>query len=65
MLYTIIMTAKEVMKILKDHGWNLDRINGSHHIFTKLDCRTVSVPFHGNKDIGNLAKIILKEAGIK
>ena len=53
------------MKILKEHGWNLDRINGSHHVFIKSGCRTVSVPFHGNKDIGNLGKIILKEAGIK
>ncbi|MCL2481075.1 MAG: hypothetical protein FWF38_05140 [Spirochaetaceae bacterium] len=23
------------------------------------------MPFHGNKDIGNLAKIIFKQAGIK
>jgi predicted RNA binding protein YcfA (HicA-like mRNA interferase family) len=60
------MTAKEVMKILKANGWELDRINGSHHIFIKPDfCRHVSVSVHGNKDIGPLAKKILKEAGIK
>jgi len=52
------------MNILIANGWNLDRINGSHHVFVKTGCRPVSVPFHGNKDIGNLAKRILKEAGI-
>jgi len=52
------------MSILKKNGWKLDRINGSHHVFSKPGCRPVAVPFHGNKDIGNLANIILKEAGI-
>jgi predicted RNA binding protein YcfA (HicA-like mRNA interferase family) len=59
------MTAKQIMKKLEAHGWMLDRISGSHHVFCKPGCRSVAVPFHGNKDIGNLAKIILKEAGIK
>jgi predicted RNA binding protein YcfA (HicA-like mRNA interferase family) len=59
------MTAKEIMNKLKANGWVLDRIKGSHYVFTKPGCRPLSVPFHGNKDIGNLAKIILKEAGIK
>ena len=59
------MTAKQIMQILKDNGWELARINGSHHVFSKAECRPVTVPFHGNKDIGNLGKIILKQAGIK
>jgi len=58
------MTAKQVMDILKANGWARDRIHGSHHVFIKAGCRPVSVPFHGNKDIGNLAKRILKETGI-
>ena len=65
MLYAVLMTAKEIMKILKDNGWVLDRINSSHHIFEKPGRRPVAVPLHGNKDIGHLAKIILKQAGIK
>ena len=65
MLYTVVMTAREVMNILKANGWELERISGSHHIFAKPGWRSVPVPFHGNKDIGNLAKRILKEAGIK
>ena len=59
------MTAKEIMKILKANGWKFDRINGSHHIFEKEGFRPVSVPLHGNKDIGHLAARILKEAKIK
>ena len=64
-IYCIItMTAKQVMDILKANGWVLDRIHGSHHIFIKTGYRPVSVPIHGNKDIGNFAKRILREAGI-
>ncbi|MDR2965212.1 MAG: type II toxin-antitoxin system HicA family toxin [Treponema sp.] len=59
------MTAKEIIKILKANGWNLNRIRGSHHIFVKESCRSVSVPFHGNIDLGILGKRILKQAGIK
>ena len=54
------------MGILLENDWYLDRINGSHHIFKKdAALRPVAVPFHGKKDIGVLAKVILKEAGIK
>jgi predicted RNA binding protein YcfA (HicA-like mRNA interferase family) len=65
MLYYKSMTAREIMDKLKTHGWELSRINGSHHVFVKNGCRPVSVPFHGNKDIGHFAKRILKEAGIE
>ena len=59
------MTAKQVMDKLKKNGWHLDRVNGSHHIFKKDGAnRSVAVPFHGKKDMGPLAKIIFKEAGI-
>jgi len=58
------MTAKEIMKILKENGWVLDRITGSHHIFKK-DGKTVSVPLHGNSDIYPFCKKLLKQAGIK
>ena len=59
------MTAAEIIKMLKENGWLLARINGSHHIFRKEGRRSIAVPMHGNKDIGNLAKRILKEAGIE
>jgi len=58
------VTAKQLIDILKANGWTLNRINGSHHIFVKEGYRSIPVPLHGNKDIGYLAKRILKEAGI-
>ena len=59
------MTARDVMKILKKNGWVLVRISGSHHVFDKDGYRPVSVPLHGNVDLGILGKRILKQAGIK
>ncbi|WP_332461305.1 type II toxin-antitoxin system HicA family toxin, partial [Leptospira chreensis] len=31
------MTGKELIKVLKKDGWELDRITGSHHILKKKD----------------------------
>jgi predicted RNA binding protein YcfA (HicA-like mRNA interferase family) len=59
------MTARDIMDILKKNGWKLDRIKGSHHVFCKPGRRPVSVPFHGKKDLGDFAKVLLDEAGIK
>ena len=52
---------------MKYNGWELKRINGSHHIFKKDGIEnTLSVPVHGNQDIpkGTLNGI-LKDAGLK
>jgi predicted RNA binding protein YcfA (HicA-like mRNA interferase family) len=59
------MNARQLIDILKENGWKLDRTEGSHHIFVKEGRRPVPAPMHGNRDIGNLAKRILKEAGIE
>jgi len=59
------MTAKQIIKILKANGWSLQRIESSHHVFGKAGCRPVPVPFHGNKDLGDFGKEVLKQAGIK
>ena len=60
------MKAKELIKLLKQNGWELARIEGSHHIFKKGQ-QTVPVPIHGmNQDMrkGTLNSI-LKKAGLK
>ncbi len=59
------MTGKELIKKLKNNGWILDRIKGSHYILIKGN-ETVVVPVHSNKDIpkGTLDNI-LKKAGLK
>jgi predicted RNA binding protein YcfA (HicA-like mRNA interferase family) len=36
----------EVRKELEAKGYQLTRINGSHHIFTKAGARSVPVPVH-------------------
>ena len=60
------MKSRDLIKLLKDNGWVLERIEGSHHIFTKAGRRSVPVPIHGGQDIPkSLAHKILKEAGIK
>ena len=35
-----------VRKQLESKGYELTRINGSHHIFTKKGCLPVSIPVH-------------------
>ncbi|HIE8756129.1 TPA: type II toxin-antitoxin system HicA family toxin [Klebsiella variicola subsp. variicola] len=45
------MSSSEVMKLLKENGWVLDRVRGSHHIFVKdgVD-HHITVP-HPRKDV--------------
>jgi predicted RNA binding protein YcfA (HicA-like mRNA interferase family) len=63
-VYAENMTAREVAAKFEAHGWVLDRIKSSHHIYAKDGRRSIPVPFHGNKDLGIFGKRILKEAGI-
>jgi len=60
-----MVTGRELIKLLRKHGWQLDRITGSHHIMKKQE-KTLTVPVHGNRDMpkGTLNSI-LKEAGLK
>ncbi len=60
------MNGKDLIKVLKENGWILDRINGSHHIFIKEEKRAIPVPVHGSKELPKgLVNAILKQAGIK
>jgi predicted RNA binding protein YcfA (HicA-like mRNA interferase family) len=37
-------------KLAEQKGWNLARINGSHHVYTKEGrMERVVIPIHGNK----------------
>ncbi len=65
MLYYLCVTGRELLKLLRTNGWQIDRIRGSHHIMTK-GTKTVSVPVHGSKDLPRgTVNAILKEAGIR
>jgi predicted RNA binding protein YcfA (HicA-like mRNA interferase family) len=60
------MNSRDIIKMLKDDGWCLVRMRGSHHQF-KHSVKTglVTVP-HPEKDIpkGTLNSI-MKQAGLK
>jgi predicted RNA binding protein YcfA (HicA-like mRNA interferase family) len=54
------------MKIVKDDGWVLDRVKGSHyHFHHSLKIGIVTIP-HPKKDMSiKTANSILKQAGIR
>lgn len=59
------MSGKEVVGLLKDHGWTVDRINGSHFIMVKGN-QTIVVPVHRNQAMKpGLLNAILKQADLK
>jgi predicted RNA binding protein YcfA (HicA-like mRNA interferase family) len=59
------MTGKYVIARLKADGWQLNRINGSHHILTKGGT-AVPVPVHGSRDLGaGLIAAIQRQTGVK
>ncbi len=59
------MTGKEIIKILEKQGWQVLRVNGSHHRMGKDSMRT-TVPVHGKRDIGKgLIAAIEKQTGVK
>lgn len=60
------MKVKELIKLLEQKGWKLDRVRGSHHMMTKQGYRTIPVPFHGNVDLDpKFIRIIEKQSGEK
>ena len=57
------MSGKELIKKMIKDGWELERINGSHHVMKKGK-QTEIIPVHGNQDIPNGLLIkILKRIG--
>jgi predicted RNA binding protein YcfA (HicA-like mRNA interferase family) len=60
------VTGKEFCKLLEQQGWQLKRISGSHHIYTKEGSTVrISVPVHGNQTLKiGLQRHLMKLAGI-
>lgn len=58
-------TGKQVAKILIAHGFELDHITGSHHIFVRIDGKRVSVPIHARDLPKGTLHDILKAADIR
>ena len=61
------VSGKHFMLLLKNRGWELKRVNGSHHIFSHPDnIARISLPVHGNQALKlGLQKHIMKIANIK
>lgn len=57
------MRDKDLLKLLKQNGWIVVRVKGSHHILQK-DGKTTVVPIHGKDVPTGLLKTILKETGL-
>ena len=60
------VSGKELTRILERHGWELLRIQGSHHIYGKAGSAVrLSVPVHGNRPLRiGLLRHLLKMAGL-
>ena len=60
------LTGREMCRVLERHGWRLDRINGSHHIYKRPGSPgTPSVPVHGSKILKpSTQKNIMRAAGL-
>jgi len=59
-------SSQEIIGLLKDAGFILDRIKGSHHIFLHPQNNKRAVVPHPKKDLPvGTARAILKQAGIE
>jgi len=59
------MSSAGLIRQLQQAGWRLDRVRGSHHIFTHPDKPGIVVIPHPKKDLGTgLVKAIRRQAGI-
>jgi predicted RNA binding protein YcfA (HicA-like mRNA interferase family) len=58
------MSGKDLAKLLEANGWDLLRIQGSHHIYGKAgNPSRISVPVHRNQDLKiGLLRNLLKTA---
>lgn len=60
------ISGKRLCKVLEQHGWVLQRIRGSHHIYSREGGTAIlTVPVHSNRDLksGTLHGL-LKAAGL-
>jgi len=47
-------------RLLEGNGWRLQRIKGSHHIYSKPgESEIISVPIHGNRSLKAASRIEL------
>ncbi len=61
------LSGKELAKLLEQHGWELARVHGSHHIYHKVGSTVrISIPIHGNQPLKKgLLRHLIKMAGLE
>ena len=59
----VVLTGKELIRLLEQNGFEVVRVNGSHHRMRHVDGRVTTVPVHGNSDLpkGLLRKIVRED----
>lgn len=60
------VSGKRLCKVLEKHGWTLQRIRSSHHVYARAgEPQIISIPVHANKDLKvGLLSALLKQAGL-
>lgn len=59
------MTGKEMVKLLKKHGWEIRHNRGGHTSMVK-DGKTIPIPNHGSKELKKGTELaILRQAGLR
>lgn len=58
------MKGKDLVRVLQQNGWRIDRINGSHHVMKKGN-QTEIIPVHNTDIPTGLLNKILKRTGLK
>lgn len=59
----IVLSGKELVKVLEKIGFVVVRVNGSHHRMKHEDGRVTTVPVHKNEDLpkGLVRKIVRED----
>ena len=58
------MRGKDLVKLLQQNGWYIERVNGSHYVMKKDKQREI-VPVHNTDIPTGLVNEILKRTGLK
>jgi len=60
------VSGKDLAKAIQQAGWNLNRVKGSHHIFTKAGRRErIVIPIHGSRPLKTgLLRALMKITGL-
>lgn len=60
------LTAEKVIKLLLEHGFELDHQTGSHRVYyNRVTKKRVTVPYHKKELPRGTLITILKQAGLK